>query len=767
MRRLRWPAGRIVAIAAMVAGVLTALPASSLAAGDGIPRPPGAIENRGWELVSQADLNGNEVDGVAGLSLDGNRVQYEVNGGVDGSTTGARSQLLATRTSSGWASKSILPPTPDMLAETYFPAAFTPDLGEGIWSAFHGLGAANETPDMTVVRLDDQGNQTLLHTFQIPVGANDAEFVASDDLRHVYGYSLDAIDPSQTPGTKDVYDIGSGTPMLVSRMPATGQAPACGVPNFTGLGGDFGFAESGDTVYQHWTSTDGSQVFFATHGDTCTDPLNLYVRDVPGATTTEISGPPLPGDPDNGVDRFIGATADGSKVFFRTATSLDPADDADGNNGDLDIYRWTRSGGAVCLTCVVPNAAVSPSTNEHYNVAASEDGSHVYFTSPNQLADAPAAADATAPNLYVWRDDGTSHGTIHFIARVDYVDPLIRGTAGEVTPDGNVLVFRSHQPGLDALSGTTNGGFYEYYRYDDRDGSVTCISCPPGGATPTVDVPQAAPLPVSTPIMAPMHIVSDDGRTVVFSTDEALVPADVNDGPDLYEWHDGTVGLITSGTMQYGATEIPRIITISPSRPGIPSGRDILFEDYAPLTAEVQGGAKRLYDARIDGGFPPPPAPLPGCVDDACQAAPPAPPSLLEPPSLSFTGTGNVLGKPVRFSVARVTAAQRRRLARTGRLTLRVQVSAATRLSLVGQARIGRHVRVVARSAKQLRRAGSAAWTVRLSREAMRALARTGRLRIVLTVRCSNGLAVRRVVLRLSVPRRAGTARVPATGGGR
>ena len=40
-------------------------------------------------------------------------------------------------------------------------------------------------------------------------------------------------------------------------------------------------------------------------------------------------------------------------------------------------------------------------------------------------------------------------------------------------------MFRSAEPELDALSGASNNGHFEYYRYDDRDGQYKLLDVNP------------------------------------------------------------------------------------------------------------------------------------------------------------------------------------------------------------------------------------------------------------------------------------------------
>ena len=159
-----------------------------------------------------------------------------------------------------------------------------------------------------------------------------------------------------------------------------------------------------------------------------------------------------------------------------------------------------------------------------------------------------------------------------------------------------MLLFWSGNPALDARSGSVNNGLPQYYRYDDRDGSVVCLSCAPGGST-RVAPPSIAASNQAVP--ARIRVMSDDGSMVFFPCNEALVPEDVNGGRDIYEWHDGVRRLITSGVKQYTSFAQPTLYGTTAS------GRDVFFRDNAALTPEVQDSAFQLYDARVDGGFRP------------------------------------------------------------------------------------------------------------------------------------------------------------------
>jgi hypothetical protein len=590
---------------------------------------------RAYEMVSAANKNNTQVLVNSPISSDGNRVLYETLGGSASTVSGARPQLLATRTPAGWVSKDILPPPALWPAQTYLVGAVNDEVTEATMSSFEGIGSTSASPDVTLLRSPLDGTQTLLHTFPQYFGASGIEVVASEDLSRVFTNAPEAIDPSHQAGTYNVYEFGGGTPRLVSAMPATDLAPTCGVPP---ANSPIGFVTTAMAVSERWVSSDGSKAFFQTQGDdpdapACDDPLQLYRRDLETGTTALVSGPVVAGDPELGVVRLLQATADGSVAVYRTATSLDAADDLDGVVADQDIYRWTEGGGNVCVTCVVPNAAVSTIGR----ASVSEDGAFVYFMSARQLADAPGAATNGAPNLYL-----VHGGVARWISRVNVSSLTPRPIeGGDLTPDGRTLIFISSRAELDALSGSGNGSLSQVYRYSSDDGGVTCLSCPAGGGV----APEAESGTLAGsryPVQADIRTVSDDGGTVAFVTVEALVPRDVNQRPDVYVWHDGEVGLITRGRVDYPQFLGPEILTVSAD------GSDILIKDSDRLTGHAQDSAFKIYTARVDGGFPEPPSTPASCDGDGCLPQPSPPPAALGPGSDAFAGSGNVKQRPRR-----------------------------------------------------------------------------------------------------------------------
>ena len=91
------------------------------------------------------------------------------------------------------------------------------------------------------------------------------------------------------------------------------------------------------------------------------------------------------------------------------------------------------------------------------------------------------------------------------------------------------------------------------------------------------------PHPAASPPDPGEHFrVSGDGSTVAFSTDQALVPGDVNGGSDLYEWHNGSLGLLTDGVSGFPtALSRPRAEVVYVDA----TGANVMFTRHRPRAA--------------------------------------------------------------------------------------------------------------------------------------------------------------------------------------
>jgi len=179
------------------------------------------------------------------------------------------------------------------------------------------------------------------------------------------------------------------------------------------------------------------------------------------------------------------------------------------------------------------------------------------------------------------------------------------------------------------MTADDNGGFNQYYRYVDSTRTLECITCRPDGGASTAAVAEP-------PSYRGTTAMAGDGNTYVFRTQEALLPEDVNGTDDVYEWHNGSLGLVTDGE------------TVWPDGPGslalLGISRDatnVLFSVGAQLTGYETDKVAQLYDARIGGGFGSPPVPPAPCAEDACQGPLEQPPNTAAPGSSTYVGPGN------------------------------------------------------------------------------------------------------------------------------
>jgi hypothetical protein len=580
------------------------------------PGPPGS--DRAWELVSISEAGGNSLNSALGFSSDGNRALYQMNGGTPISDNGTyNNQLFAERTPSGWVSSNVYPKRGEVAGSVWKPPYATDDLSELISENFD---VANQAPSYW--RMAPGKPAEALYGGSS--SSSGSLSMASDNGKTVLAAFTKSLDPqhSAPEGGRYLYDISSGTPEMVSLLP-NGSVPACDLSE--------GNASNWVLRGEHWVSADGTRVFFGSRGEDCGTPLKLYMRDLPGHATTLVSGPAVSGPQCDA--RFIKSTA--TAVYFATRARLDQSDVSTGCEGGSDVYRYDiASGKRECLTCVAPEADVLGYGIGQIGVA--EDDSRIYFTSNHRLLE----GEGTEGQPSIYRVDLPS-GNLAYVAPAEQVGQ--EAQQGEaMSADGSKIVFASARPELNALTGSNNGGTVQYYRYDDDTRSLVCVSCPVAG-TPTAGINLLRTVwefpvgPNTTPI-------SDHGD-FVFMTDTPLVGADQNTaregqvpdvGQDVYEWRDGRVLLVSDGKRSWSGS-----VFAGPGVAGItPDGRDLFFQVSEQLTPDAVDGFKRLYDARIGGGFdfpkPPPPCPLEICQGEAKGA-----PQTETPGTVALVGPGN------------------------------------------------------------------------------------------------------------------------------
>lgn len=593
------------------------------------PGPPGS--DRAWEQISAPDTGGNPVLFGALISDDGNRSVYGVTGGTPSSETGAFNQFFAERTPSGWQTRDNYPVRSQIPSPSWSVPAGRSDLSR-FFTVNWGFGSS-----AAIFGISPFDPPTKL--YEIPATSL-SFFSASDNGSRVVAGLKDAHDPSfpAVSGTQ-LYDISSGIPSLVSLLPG-GTPPVCGISK------TIEFDQLGVARTIHWLSSDGGILFFASQGSDCAGAKQIYLRDLVAEESVLVSKPPVSGP--NCGGHFIKSAP--GMAFFWTQSRLVAEDAAPSDCSDFskdgDVYRYLAADDDLeCVTCVVPGAsadiAIGTSNDQTaYNrIAVSEDGSRVYFLASTRLL-----PGAQAPGLYRV-EVGT--GNLAYVGQVEPFDADEGGKGNALNPDGSVLVFRADDPGLNPIGGANNGGSAQFYRYDDRDRSLVCLSCPLDGSTPRGEVTNffsIATGPNQTPLSA-------DGNTYAFTTPTALVGSDQNTagpgqdadrGTDVYEWRDGRLLLVTDGLTNWaGSLSTPQINGITPS------GRDIVFSAAAQYTPDALDDYQRLYVAKVGGGIEFP-AEQPPCPLEVCQGTPKGAPEEAVPGTGTFSGPGDSRSVPVK-----------------------------------------------------------------------------------------------------------------------
>ncbi len=650
-------------------------------------------DGREWEMVTPPDKPGARILGLGDQAGDDIQAAQSGDGITFGATApfvanpaGSRSpevtQVISLRSAPGvWSTQDITTPHNEAASELAIGheaeyKLFSSDLSLGL------VEPEGDTPlpplpagaEKTVyLREPAGGYEALVTSGNVPLGckfggdgegAGGVGFIdGTPDMRHVILRTNENFGPvCLAPGFDGgLYEWSEGKLGLVSVLP-NGQAVN---PNRESNSDGFGFAG-----VRHGISNDGSRVVWQYKNA-------LYLRDMVKGETILVAEV---GEHEELA--FQVGNVEGSREFFTDDGSLEVFEVTSGEGEPLAgrATKLTEAGGVDGV------------------IGASEDGSDVYFVDSGVLGDGAAhGAESGGDNLYVEQYDGASKAWMPpvFIALLSGEDisswapPIGLGSlTSRVSPNGRYLAFMSDRSltGYDNRDANSGVADEEVFLYDADTGRLVCASCNPTGARPVgllegggvqenlVDYAKtwqyrwfAANIPgwttaSLTTAFYQSRYLSDSGR-LFFNSSDALVPGDVNGQEDVYEYEPagvgscqapgygqsasdvfvegegGCVGLISAGT----SSEEAAFLDASEG------GGDVFFMSLSRLAPQDVDTSVDIYDAHeCTAAVPCAPAvvavPPPCTTADACKAAPALQPAVFgAPASETFAGSGNVV----------------------------------------------------------------------------------------------------------------------------
>jgi 6-bladed beta-propeller len=646
---------------------------------------------RAYEMVSPVDKNGGDIKVlVQGIGFparldqsadSGEAFTYSsVSAFADAVSAPWSSQYMARRGSDGWKTEAINPlrqlpslaKNPILKLDVQY-RMFSPDLAEA-WLSNDADPPLDECAPEGFINLYHRDNAT--GTYEALVPRKPAK-VNNDYRLELQGVSTDgthAVIRANAKLTKDASnatDSDGGSFYQLYEHIRDPEGESCGTlrlisfkPDGTPMSSDTsvgmpdGPAEYRKSRVTNAVSDDGSRVFFSTGSTTATSD-SLYVRVNADQPQSAISGGKC-SEPEKGCTLTISATkadfwdasADGSRTIYAVGEEL----------FEYDVEKALA--GEPAKTLIAGAVPIEVGT-----AASSGDLSRVYLISHEAIG---GEGEAGKPNLYLYEPGKTGAERYRLVGTLGERDissvelfglgigtrvPIQNGVRS--TLDGAQLAFVSSASltGYDNTDAVAGKPAIELYLYDADDNELRCVSCNPSGARPlgrefregaSVRYVSAMMPPGESQTFAP-RVLAPDGSHLFFESFEALLPRDTNGKADAYGWEraanqaecdamgaelyvesaGGCLSLISTGKSPVD-TEIAD---------ATPDGSSVFLRTAESLLPQDPGQVD-VYVARVNGGFPQPPAQPAACEGEACQG-PIVPPDDPTPASLDFRGAGN------------------------------------------------------------------------------------------------------------------------------
>jgi hypothetical protein len=638
-----------------------------------------SAEKKGVNAFSSGSLFSldvtSTVEGVEGnRGKEGSLAAYDSTGlfGDEHPSHWLANAYLATRTSDGWLTRNLSPPTVGPVpatpngTPTYI---FSPDLSRMVtsvpWQALNG-----GQPLLYNLFLYEQGSYSLLTTAAPKIAVPPTCIIrcfenqdvsnfagTSEDYLHVLFDANEGLTGTAAPvgGAENLYESYAPDISKPRQVRFLGILP-------DGTPAEQSVAGAGQGNDRFAISADGSHVVFSANADEggpASDQhgmTEVYDR-IGDKETVELSAPSgegkAPANPAPELALFRAVSHDGSRVFFTSSAELTERSNTGVSNAGEDLYEYNNAvetGRLTDLSVDTNSSDAVTGADVMGVVGASEDGTYIYFVAKGKLA---AGATDGQPNLYVSHEEiitGKPTFSLHFIATLDEKDeedwasnPV--ESSAYLTPDGHHLALTS----IDELTGYNNLDINtglsdsEVFEYSTEVGSLVCVSCDPSGIRP-VSRAFIGSTPTGARIGNVFHrprVVSDDGALVFFSSSNHLQTNQTEPGSVwVFEHERDGSGSCTRPSGCIFAISHFALESEDVFLDASPSGHDVFFTTYDQLAPTDHDDLLDIYDARVDGGFPSTTAPTSSSscsLNGECQS-PGGAPSLPTSASEAFTG---------------------------------------------------------------------------------------------------------------------------------
>jgi hypothetical protein len=569
---------------------------------------------RAYELVTPPNTGGRPPLGLglSGLSFptlpaspDGNHLFFRIeNGlipGLDATGSLSGDPYLASRGATGW--NTIAPAADGTEAQSVASGGRSPDQSFLVWRAEVSGPRVIDGHTTVYVRYPD-GHSELLAKGTLGFDTTPIPMLVTDGGEHMLFTSTAALEEGAAGGGKTtVFDrAADGSLRVVSLLP--GNVPPSAVQSVDYAGSSLDGRGVAFTVVEAGTGT-------------------LYLR-YENETTYKIGA---------GLT-FEGIAEGGNRIFYLKEGSLLAFDVLTGKTiqfaggGDVTVANVSKDGSTAYL--VSPDkltSGASPLGKKakfgEENLYRSREGSIDFIGAVSERDVEGEGANVRHDGLGLWADAVTSNAIPGRFA----IDP------SRTTDGGDVFLFQSEAD----LTNAGAAGHKQVYIYHAAANELRCISCNPTGEAPHGDallqnVTESVTSPEPSGPFDVVENLSANGQRVIFQSPDPLVATDTDQLQDVYEWEaqgmgscnapGGCLYLISSGhsgklNYLYGVSD---------------SGDDVFFRTSDILAPPDQEEIPSIYDARVGGGFPVPPA-AGECEGEGCR------PQLTVPPVLPIPGS--------------------------------------------------------------------------------------------------------------------------------